>query len=50
MKNSMGTNVITAGVYAGNTNVDFSDAANMTNFSIVAATGVYLRFMATYFV
>jgi hypothetical protein len=50
MKNSMGTNVITAAVFSGNTKVDFSDAADMTNFNIVAATGIYLRFSVTYFV
>lgn len=50
MKNSMGTNVITAAVYSGNTKVDFSDAADMTTFNIVAAAGIYLRFSVTYFV
>jgi hypothetical protein len=48
MKNSMGTNVITAGVYAGNTQINFADAADMTNFIIVAAVGIYLRLSVTY--
>lgn len=50
MKNSMGTNVLTAGVYGGLSKVIFSDAGDMTTFNIVAVAGAYLRFSVTYFV
>ena len=50
MKNSMGVNVITATVSGGGSSISFSDAADMTNFNIVAAAGIYLRLSVTYFV